>query len=328
MGEFNIKTRVIGVDLGVDVTTLAIVDIRGNIIAHDVLLTSVYKDVNTYVSALTEKIVMLAESNGGYGTIRSVGISAPSGNYLTGCIENATNLPWKGVIPLATMLRDRLGLSVGLANDAYVTALGEHGFGYAHGMNDFIVVSLSHGGLGSCIFSNGQPHLGIDGFAGEVGHVCVEPGGRVCGCGRRGCLEQYTSAKGIVQTARELMANDKRSSILRQQAGMLSPKAIVAACKQGDRLAIETMRLAGEKLGMGLAFYVSLLDPEAIILTGPQSRLGKWLTDPFQEAFDEHVFHNIRGKVLIQISILDDRERDVLGASELAWVVKEYSLFK
>lgn len=328
MGEFNIKTRVIGVDLGVDVTTLAIVDIRGNIIAHDVLLTSVYKDVNTYVSALTEKIVMLAESNGGYGTIRSVGISAPSGNYLTGCIENATNLPWKGVIPLATMLRDRLGLSVGLANDAYVTALGEHGFGYAHGMNDFIVVSLSHGGLGSCIFSNGQPHLGIDGFAGEVGHVCVEPGGRVCGCGRRGCLEQYTSAKGIVQTARELMANDKRSSILRQQAGMLSPKAIVAACKQGDRLAIETMRLAGEKLGMGLAFYASVLDPEAIILTGPQSRLGKWLTDPLQESFDEHVFHNIRGKVLIQISILDDRERDVLGASELAWVVKEYSLFK
>lgn len=328
MGEFNIKTRVIGVDLGVDVTTLAIVDIRGNIIAHDVLLTSVYKDVNTYVSALTEKIVMLAESNGGYGTIRSVGISAPSGNYLTGCIENAANLPWKGVIPLATMLRDRLGLSVGLANDAYVTALGEHGFGYAHGMNDFIVVSLSHGGLGSCVFSNGQPHLGIDGFAGEVGHVCVEPGGRVCGCGRRGCLEQYTSAKGIVQTARELMANDKRSSILRQQAGMLSPKAIVAACKQGDRLAIETMRLAGEKLGMGLAFYASVLDPEAIILTGPQSRLGKWLTDPLQEAFDEHVFHNIRGKVLIQVSILDDRERDVLGASELAWVVKEYSLFK
>ena len=328
MGLFKIKTRVIGVDLGVDVTTLAIVDIRGNIIAHDVLPTSVYKDVNTYVSALTEKIVMLAEANGGYETIRSVGVSAPSGNYLTGCIENAANLPWKGVIPMATMLRDRLGMAVALANDAYITALGERGFGYAHGMSDFIVVSLSHGGVGSCIFSNGQPHIGVDGFAGEVGHVCVEPGGRLCGCGRRGCLEQYTSAKGIVQTARELMANDARPSILRQQAGMLSPKAIVAACRQDDRLAIETMRLAGEKLGIGLAVYATVLDPEAIILTGPQSRLGKWLTDPMQEAFDEHVFHNVRGKVSIQVSILDDRERDVLGACELAWEVKEYSLFK
>jgi glucokinase len=328
MNEFKIKTRVIGVDVGVEVTTIAIVDIRGNIIAHDSFQTSEFPDANNYVSSLSEKIVMLAEANGGYETIRSVGMSAPSGNNLTGCIENATNLPWKGVIPMAALLRDRLGIAVALANDAHITALGELAFGSAHGMNDFIVVSLSHGGVGSCIISNGKVHLGVDGFAGEVGHVCVEPNGRECGCGRRGCLEQYTSAKGIVRTARELMEEDSRPSILRQQDGMLSPEAIVGACEQGDVLAIEALKRVGYKLGIGLAVYASVIDPEAIVLTGPQSRMGRWLTDPMQQSFNDHVFHNIRGKVPILTSILDDKERDVLGASVLAWTVKEYSLFK
>lgn len=328
MMKVKIKTRVVGIDVGVETTTIAIVDIRGNIIAHDTLQTSNFPDVNNFSSALSEKIVVLAEANGGCESIRSVGMSAPSGNYLTGCIENAPNLPWKGVIPLAAMLRDRLGMAVALANDAHITALGELGFGSAHGMNNFIVVSLSHGGVGSCIFANGQAHLGVDGFAGEVGHVCVEVGGRECGCGRRGCLEQYISANGIIRTAHELIEKDSRPSILRQQVGMLTPKTIVGACEQGDELAIETMRLVGYKLGIGLAIYASVIDPEAIVLTGQQSRLGEWLTDPMEQSFDEHVFPNIRGKVPIIASILDDKERDVLGASVLAWKVKEYSLFK
>lgn len=327
MDEIKIKTRVIGVDVGVEVTTLAIVDIRGNIIAQDALQTSAYLDVNDYVSALSERIVMLAEANGGYETIRSVGMSAPSGNFLTGCIENAVNLPWKGIIPLATMLRDRLGMSVALANDAHITALGEQAFGSAHGMSDFIVVSLSHGGVGSCIFSNGHVHLGVDGFAGEVGHVCVQVNGRPCGCGRKGCLEQYTSARGIVQTARELLDGTDAPSVLRQQENITS-RNIVEACEQGDQIAIEVLRQAGYRLGVGLAIYVSVLDPEAVILTGEQSRLGKWLTDPMRESFEEHVFPNVRGKVAIQVSVLDDHERDVLGASVLAWEVEEYSLFK
>ena len=205
----EIKTRVVGIDIRESKTTYALVDVRGEIIAQDYFNTSDYPDVSDFVTELSERIVVLVEENGGYETVRSVGISAPSGNFLTGCIENAANIPWKGVVPLAAMLQDRLGLAVALANDAHITALGEKAYGSAHGMKDFIVVSVSHGGLGSCIFIDGLPHLGVNGFAGEVGHTCVRPDGRECGCGRRGCLETYVSDKGLVKTAEELIGGEQ-----------------------------------------------------------------------------------------------------------------------
>lgn len=327
MNNSVIKTKVIGVDINVRETTLAIVDIRGNIIAKDAIATTDYKDINSFLTALSEQIIMLAEQNGGYEHIRSIGISAPSANFLTGCIENASNMPWKGVIPLAAMLRDRLGIAVAVANDAHVTAMGEKTYGSAHGMSDFVVISLGHGGLGSCFFCNKQPHLGNNGFAGEFGHTCIKPDGRLCGCGRKGCLEQYVSANGIVQTAREMMEATDAPSLMRT-VGTLSPTTIVDCCEQGDEMAIEVFNKTGQILGTALASYASIINPEAIILTGELTKTGHWLTDPMEQSFDENVFQNTRGKVRLLISILEDSERDVLGASAIAWEVKEYSLFK
>lgn len=326
MEETNIKSRVVGIDIGVDETVLAIVDVRGNIIVQDTMPTSDYREASEYVSALSEKIIMLSEANGGYEIIRSVGISAPSANFVTGCIENASNLQWKGVVPLAAMLRDSLGLAVALGNDAHLTALGEHVFGSAHGMKNFMVISMGHGGVGSCIFSNGQPHLGVRGFAGEFGHTCVVPGGRQCSCGGIGCLEEYASARGLKKSAEELLASTDEPSLMR--GGDLSPQSLVKYCEQGDALAQQVCREAGEILGMALANFASLFDPEAIIFTGELPHMGKWLLGPTHDSFEEHVFKNIKGKVKLQVSILDDNERDVLGASALAWEVKEYSLFK
>ena len=323
----EIKTRVVGVDIRETRTTYAVVNIRGEILAQDHFRTSDYPEISVYVSALSEKILTIIEENGGYESVRSVGISAPSANYLTGCIENAANMPWKGVIPLAAMLRDQLGLAVAVANDAHITALGEKAYGSAHGMKDFIVVSISHGGLGSCIFTNGLPHLGVNGFAGEVGHTCVEVEGRLCGCGRRGCLETYVSDKGLVKTAEEEIAKSNEPTLLSELED-LSIATITSCCDKGDRVAIETFRRVGTMLGVGLANYASVINPEAIILTGDMMIAGKWLLKPMRVAFDDHVFHNIRGKVRILVSILKEGERDVLGASALAWDVKEYSLFK
>ena len=323
----QIKTRVIGVDIRETKTTFALVNIRGEIIAQDYFRTSDYAEVSDYVAALSEKLLTFAEENGGYETIRSVGISAPSANFKTGCIENAANLKWKGVVPLAAMLRDQLGLAVALANDAHITALGEKAFGSAHGMKDFIIVSISHGGLGSCIFSNGQPHLGVNGFAGEVGHTCVKVGGRQCGCGRKGCLETYVSDKGLLKTAQEEMAKSQEPTML-SKLHELNIYTITDCCEKGDKVAIETFRRVGTMLGLGLANYASIINPEAIILTGDMMVAGKWLLKPMRASFDEHVFHNIRGKVRLLVSILKEGERDVLGASALAWDVKEYSLFK
>ena len=326
MEEDTIKTRVIGVDITLNTTVLGIVDIRGNIIAKDTLATSDYHDPNKFVTALSEKIVMLAEANGGYETIRSVGISAPSANYVTGCIEKASNLHWKGVVPLAGMLRDRLGLAVALGNDAHVTALGEHAFGSAHGMQNFIVISLGHGGLGSSIYSRGHVHLGARGYAGEFGHTCAIPNGRQCSCGRIGCLEEYVSARGLRKEAEVLLAASDEPSAMR--GGDLSFRSIAQYCAEGDALATKVCERCGRILGITLANYASQLDPEAIILTGELTQMGDCLLRPVRKAFDEHVFHNIEGLVKVQISILDDSERDMLGASALAWEVKEYSLFK
>ena len=322
----EIKTRVVGVDIREVKTTFALVDIRGEIIALDYFNTMDYPDISDYVSTLSEKIIMLVEENGGYEKVRSVGISAPSGNFLTGCIENAANMPWKGVVPLAAMLRDRLGLAVALANDAHVTALGEKAYGSAHGMKDFIVVSISHGGLGSCIFMDGKPHLGVSGFAGEVGHTCVEPNGRQCGCGSKGCLETYCSDKGLAKTIEELHADGAPSAL--RDIKNLSVQTVTYYCDQGDQVAIEAVRRLGFMLGLGLANYASVLNPEAIVLTGDMMQAGKWLLKPMRKSFEEHVFHNIKNKTRILVSILKEGERDVLGASALAWDVKEYSLFK
>jgi len=326
MEQYNIKTKVVGVDISNERTTYAIVDIRGNILAEESIETYKYPSVDEFVGELSEKIVMLVENNGGYETIRSIGVSAPSASTVSGCIENAANLPWKGIVPLAVMLRERIGLAVGLSNDAHISALGEYAFGSAHGMTNFIIVSLGVG-IGSCFFSAGNEHRGHNGYAGEFGHTCVVDGGRPCGCGSQGCVEAYVGANGIVKTARELMAEGDTPSLMRNLE-KLSPRTIKECCDLGDAMAIEVYRRTGYMLGLGLANYASLTDPEAIILTGGISHAGKWLIDPAYESFESHVFCNMRGKVRFLTSQLDDRERDVLGASALAWSVPEYSLFK
>jgi len=322
----ELKTRVVGVDIGLEITSTAVVDIRGNILASDSFLTGDNANVADYVSRLSDNIIQIVENNGGYEQIRSVGVSAPSGNFLMGSIVNSPNLPWKGVIPLAAMLRDRLGLAVALGNNAHVRAIGEHAYGAAHGLKDFILITIG-GGMGSCFFSNGKPHLGQDGFAGEIGHTCVDIKGRQCGCGRMGCLEMYTSNKGIVLTAKEVLAESNEPSVLRDFE-KLRGSDVLDACLAGDTLAQEVFRRTGEMLGVGLANYASVVNPEAIIFTGKVTRAGNYLLKPAEEAFDNHVFHNIRGKVKFLTSALVEGDMDLLGASALAWEVEEYSLFK
>lgn len=321
----NVKNRVVGIDIGVAVTNYAVVDLRGEILAHDSFSTFEYPQIESYLAELCERVLKLVEENGGYEAVRSVGVCCPSSNFLTGCIENAPNLQWKGIIPLAALMRDRLGLAVALGNNSQCVALAEQAFGSAHGMKDFVVITLGYG-LGSCFFSNGKIHLGIKGFAGEVGHTCVVPDGRQCACGNIGCLEAYCAHKGIVRTAQELLAESQQPSLMRD-VEKLTPRVIAGFCDQGDELAIETFRRTGEWLGHGLANYASITNPEAIILTGGIPHAGKWLLAPTEESFEKHVFHNIKGQTKILITNLKDSEREVLGASVLAWMVKEYSLF-
>ncbi len=320
------KTKVIGVDIRVDRTVYALVNIRGEVLARDEIVTSDYPVISDFVTKLSEKIVLLMEANGGFDSVRSIGVSAPSGNFHTGCIENSPNLPWKGIVPLAAMLRDRMGLAVAVDNNANVIAMAEHAFGAAHGLKDFVLVNLGSG-MGSCIYSKGVIYQGTNGFSGEIGHTTYIAGGRQCGCGKQGCLEAYTASKGVLQTAKEVLEEYDTPSLMRQSQ-QLTVKQIVEFCHEGDQLAREAMRRTGHALGVGLANYASLFNPEAIILSGAVSKAGKWLLEPADEAFEEHVFHNMKGKIKLVCSLYEDRELIVLGASVLAWTVKEYSLFK
>ena len=321
-----IKSRVIGVDISYERTSYAIVDIRGNIIASNFFATYEYPDVNIFASRLADALVTISLENGGLESIRSIGISCPSAVGTTGMIENAANLPWKGIVPLAAIMRDRIGLAVIIGNDAHTSALGEKMYGSAHGMKDFITVSLGVG-VGSCFFSAGHEHCGFGGYAGEFGHTCIVDNGRPCACGSKGCLEAYVAAAGIVRTAEEVLAESDKPSLMRD-AKELSPRIISEFCDQGDELAQEVYRRTGYTLGFALANYASVVNPEAIILTGGISKAGHWLLDPAYESMEQHIFHNMRGKVKLLQSQLNDRERDMLGASALAWEVPEYSLFK
>lgn len=326
MKQETIKKRVVGIDISLKATTYAIVDVRGELIVTESFPTLDYPDINQFVSVLCERMMDMVERNGGYQSIRSVGVSAPSANFMTGSIEHAPNLPWKGVIPLGALLRDRTGYAVAVANNAAVRALGEHTYGLARGMRDFVVLTMGNG-VGSCLFLNGLVHQGNDGFAGEIGHSCVVNHGRQCSCGNQGCLEAYVAAKGIKATALELMAQTTTPSLMRECAD-LTPQKITELCEQGDELAIEVYRRTGEILGYGLANYATLVDPEAFIFTGGISKAGKWLFGPAQEVFDRYVFHNTYGKTQFLVAEDDKVANDVLGASVLAWEVREYSLFK
>lgn len=320
------KTRVVGVDISIDITTFAIIDVRGNIIARSSFATTDFPNVNEFVAHLCNCIVELIEANGGYDSIRSVGVSAPNANNMTGNIESPINLHWTGSIPLAALMRDRLGLAVSIANDSHVRALGEMTYGCARGMKDFIYVILSNG-FGSCAFSQGRVHRGNNGFAGEVGHCLIVPDGRLCNCGRKGCLETYCAGKGIALTAQELLAASSEPSLLRD-CEELTPKFIADCCDKGDQIAIEVYKKTGFMLGIGLANYATVFNPEAIVLSGGVVKAGKWLLEPTNESFEAHVFHNTRNRVKIMTSSLKSNDSYVLGSSVLAWGVKEYSLFK
>lgn len=320
------KNRVIGVDISKKITTLAIVDIRGNIIAERSFDTSQYPASDDFVRRLCKDIITLTDENGGYESIRSIGVSVPSGSYVTGNVTDPPNLPWKGVTPLAPMLRDQLGIAVALGNDAHVAAWGEYVYGSAHGMKDFVLITIGEG-VGSCFFSRGQEHLGYAGMSGEVGHTCVIDHGRRCGCGQEGCLEAYAGAQGIVNTAHELLDGSSTPSMMRH-AELLTPLFIKECCDKGDELAIKVYQQTAYLLGISLANYAAIVNPQSIILTGGISHAGKWLMEPLCESFESHIMTGMRGKVKIIVSQLNNHERDVLGASVLAWQVEEYSLFK
>ena len=324
MGTGIEKPYVVGMDIGGTNTVFGIVDQRGNVLATDSIKTQAYAKIEDYVDAVCEKLIPLIESMGGVEKIKGMGVGAPNVNYYNGTIEFAPNLPWKGVIPLAALFEEKVGVPTALTNDANDAAIGEMTYGAARGMKDFIMITLGTG-VGSGIVINGQLVYGHDGFAGELGHVVVRrENGRLCGCGRKGCLETYCSATGVARTAREFLVARPEPSLLREiPAEEIVSKDVYDAAVKGDKLAQDIFEFTGRILGEALADFIAFSSPEAIVFFGGLAKSGDYIMKPIKKALDENILKIFEGKTKLLVSELKDADAAVLGASALGWEVRE-----
>ena len=315
------KNFVVGVDVGGQTSKIGVVDIHGTVIDQSVIRTDNCEDPQEFVDGLAAAIKALIIKSGKESQIRGVGVGAPNGNYYTGEIAFAPNLVWaaKRAVPFSKLLSEELGgLPVSLTNDANAAAVGEMTYGVAKGMKDFIMITLGTG-VGSGIVIGGNVVYGHDGFAGELGHTCaVRHNGRLCGCGKSGCLEAYCSAMGVARTAREWLEMSDKPSVLRDVENIAS-KDVYEAATQGDKLAVEIFNYTGRILGASLADFVEFSAPEAVVLFGGLARAKEVIYQPTIDSLNEHVLPLWRGKVKLLFSQLPASDAAILGASALAW---------
>ncbi len=318
------KPYVIGVDLGGTNTVFGVVDATGNIIQEGSIKTGKYKSAAEFVNAGVECINEIVEPIGGIDNIQGIGIGAPNANYYSGTIEFAPNIPWAhdGIVPLAEMFIRELGVPVRMTNDANAAAMGEKLYGVAKGMKNFIMLTLGTG-VGAGIIVNGELVYGHDGFAGELGHICMDRSedARQCGCGLRGCLETYCSATGVARTAREFLQKTTRPSSLRNKpSDKIESLDVYLAAKEGDEIAKEIFKFTGTILGWACADFTAFSSPEAFVFFGGLCKSGDLIMKPIKEAYKKNVMPLFRNKAKFVISSLMDKNAAVLGASALGWV--------
>ena len=310
------KNVVAGVDIGGTNTIFGLADKDGKVLAESRILTRDYPDINDFTEALSQSIMKLVTND---VKLMGIGIGAPNAHYYKGTIELAPNLPWKGIVPLAEMMKKKSNVPVVVTNDANAAAVGEMVFGGARNMKNFIVLTLGTG-LGSGIVVNGEVLYGHTAFAGELGHTTVVPGGRECGCGKHGCLETYASASGLVRTVLQLLSDTKEESALRDLApSSLTSKIIAEAASNNDPVALKAMNYTAEMLGFGIINAIVFSSPEAVFLFGGLTKAGEILFKPVREYVDKNVMPIFRGTVKILPSGISESNAAVLGAAALAW---------
>ncbi len=314
------KQITIGIDIGGTNSVIGIVDKQGIVISHDSVLTANYKTAELFVEECVKVISNLLKTIPEKSELIGIGIGAPNGNYYKGTIEFAPNLKWKGIIEFVNLFKSHFDVPTFLTNDANAAALGELIYGGAKGMKDFIVITLGTG-LGSGFVVNGNLVYGHDGFAGELGHTIVFPDtGRQCGCGRKGCLETYCSATGIVRTVIELLEESDEDSELRAyKKEKITSKLIAEAAQRGDVLANSAFDYTAKILGMKLADTVAITSPEAIFLFGGLAQSGDLILKPTKNYMEKYMLPIFKNKVKLLHSSLEGASAAILGASALVW---------
>lgn len=316
------KPYVVGIDIGGQTAKIGLVDARGNVLVQTAVKSNDTDDYKKFIKNLCDAVTALVSKNYSMKDVRGIGIGAPNANYYKGTIEGAVNLTWGGQqeIPFSEYMSKQIGLPVKLTNDANAAALGEMTYGVARGMKDFIMITLGTG-VGSGIIVNGNLLYGHDSNAGELGHVTmVRQNGRLCGCGKAGCLEAYCSATGVARTAREMLETTEKKSILRNiPAESITSKDVFEAAVDGDQLAKEIFEFTGNMLGAALADFVAFSSPEAIVLFGGLTRSGDLIMKPVVESLNRNVMPRWKNKIKVLFSQLKESDAAILGASALAW---------
>lgn len=319
MGILDLSSELaIGVDIGGTNTKYGIVNHRGEILDKGDIKTDDYPTIEAFIDGLHDAMKPIMEKYSSVG-FKGIGVGAPNGNYYTGTIEYAPNLPWRGIIPIAKLMSEKFEVPCILTNDANAAAMGEMMYGAARGMKDFIMITLGTG-VGSGIVANGLMLYGHDGFAGELGHVIVRPGGRKhWSTGAHGSLEAYCSATGIAITAKKLRAENIHSALNKIPEDQIDSLAVFEAAEARDETAKEVFRYTGQILGEALANFIMFSSPEAIILFGGVIKAGDYIMKPTKEHMEKNLLPIFQNKVKLVFSELKEADAAILGASALAW---------
>jgi len=313
------KEITLGIDIGGTNTVFGAVDLEGKCYFEGRIRTQDFKSFTEFVAELRFAIDKHIGTLDFPHRILGIGVGAPNGNFYTGSLDLAPNLPWKGKVEVAKEFKAQFDLPVWVTNDAKAAAIGEMMYGAAKGMRDFLVITLGTG-LGSGFVVNGNLIYGHDGFAGELGHVIVSHDGRECGCGRHGCLETYASATGIKRTVYKQLADSLKPSSLRSVSfDLLSADMISKAAEAGDEVAIQAFEYTGQILGSKLADVVHIFSPEAIILFGGLAKAGELILAPVKHHMELNLLPIFRNKVKVLPSGIHGSNAAVLGAAALAW---------
>ncbi|MBQ0152036.1 MAG: ROK family protein [Chryseobacterium sp.] len=313
------KQVALGIDIGGTNTKFGLVNHRGDILVKGSLPTDEYETPEAFIDELHRHIQPLIDEHCGENSIVGVGVGAPNANYYRGTIEQAPNLPWKGVIQFGDLVSQKFGAPCKMTNDANAAALGEMMYGAARGMKDFIMITLGTG-VGSGIISGGSLIYGHDGFAGELGHTIVKPGGRKhWSTDSEGSLEAYASATGIAITAKKMRVEFPDSMLNEYGEDKIDSKIVFDCAQKGDPVAIEVFRYTGQKLGEALANFVMFSSPEAILLFGGVIKAGDFILKPTKLHMERNLLPIFRNKVKLVFSELDEADAAILGASALVW---------
>lgn len=309
----------IGIDIGGTNVSYGIVTKKGELIVKKSFPFKNFKTAEIFIDFLTKELKNTFKDLPKDSCIQGIGIGAPNGNFYTGAIEFAPNLKWEGIIPLADMLNKTLNYPVKLTNDANAATIGEMIYGNAKNIKNFMFITLGTG-VGSGFVANGKIILGHDGFAGELGHAIFDPNGRQCNCGRKGCLETYASASGIVKTVLELLSKSDEPSILREiPTDEISSKLIYEAALENDIIALTAFDYTSYVLGIMLANAVAITSPEVIFLFGGLANAGDLIFKPTKKYMEEYLLNIYKNKIEIKASALPENDAAILGAAALVW---------